>query len=62
MSLSEIIPNALNTINNGIGFLTFGILTTILLFVNSAVGATIFTDKVLTGLDASSLILLISAL
>ena len=29
MSLSEIIPNALKTINNGIGFLTFGILTTI---------------------------------
>ena len=54
-------PSALIRINNGIGCLTFGILTTIFLFVNFIFGATIRIAKVLIGLAASSETVLISA-
>ena len=54
-------PRARNTINRGIGFLTLGILTTIWLLVYVDVGATIRTDNVLSGLEASSDTVLISA-
>ena len=62
MSLSLSIPRALIRINKGIGILTLGISTTICLFVLLALGETILTDNVLTGLDASSEAVLISAL
>ena len=52
--LSEIIPNARNTMNRGTGFRTFGMFTTIFLNVYDGVGATIFTDNVLTGFDTFS--------
>ena len=54
-------PNALITINNGIGLRTFGITTTICPFVYLAPGATILTDIVRSGLEASSDTVLISA-
>ena len=62
ISLSDSIPNALITINNGIGFFTFGISTTICPFLCFDVGATIFTETVLIGFDASSDTDLIAAL
>ena len=52
--LSDITPNALINMNNGIGFLTFGITTTNWLFVRVVEGATILMALVLTGLDESS--------
>ena len=54
IDLSERTPNALMTIKRGIGFFTFGILTTILLFVYFELGATIRTEVVLFGFDESS--------
>ena len=54
MSLSDTIPRALKTMNNGTGERTLGILTTICLLVYLLVGATIFTEKVRTGFDAFS--------
>ena len=54
-------PNALIKINRGTGFLTFGILTTILLLLNVDVGVTILTCNVLIGLEESSETDLISA-
>ena len=59
--LSEITPKALIKIKNGTGFLTLGTFTTICLFVKRGDGATIRTDNVLTGLDASSETVRISA-
>ena len=61
MSLSDITPSALNTINNGIGERTFGINTTILLFDLVALGFTILTDVVRIGFDVFSETDLISA-
>ena len=52
--LSEITPSARITMNKGIGFRTFGMFTTILLFVNRVVGATMRTEVVLRGFDKSS--------
>ena len=46
MSLSDSIPKARITINNGMGLRTLGILTTILLFVIDSVGATTLTESV----------------
>ena len=60
ISLSEINPNARNTIKSGTGFRTFGILTTILLFVYLP-GATIRTENERIGLDTFSLTDFISA-
>ena len=54
ISLSLIIPNALNTINNGTGLRTFGISTTIFLNENALVGVIIFTDIVRIGFDTFS--------
>ena len=54
ISLSEIIPRARNTIKSGTGDRTFGIFTTICLFVYLLVGAHIFTENVRTGFDAFS--------
>ena len=45
----------------GTGFLTFGTFTTICSFVKRGDGATIRTDNVLTGLEASSETVLMSA-
>ena len=61
IALSLTIPNALNTIKSGTGFLTLGISTTIFLFVKLLSGATIFIDNVLFGFDTFSETLLISA-
>ena len=52
--LSEMTPRARITINSGIGLRTFGILTTILLFVKVALGDTMRTDVVRLGFDKSS--------
>ena len=54
ISLSEIIPIALIKINIGIGFLTLGIIATILLFFCVSVGETILIENTRTGLDVSS--------
>ena len=54
IDLSDNIPNALITINKGIGFLTLGITTTICLLVKEGVAPTNLTAVVLTGLEASS--------
>ena len=54
ISLSLINPNARKSINKGTGALTFGIFTTMLLNVYLFVGAIIFTDIVLIGLDTFS--------
>ena len=54
MSLSETIPSARNTINNGTGARTLGILTTICLFVYFLDGVHNFTENVRTGFDAFS--------
>ena len=54
INLSEMIPNALIRINNGIGFFTLGISTTIWLLEYFSPGATIFTDVYLIGLELSS--------
>ena len=59
--LSDSIPKARITINNGIGFLTLGIFTTICLLVYLVEGLTILIDAVLIGLEESSLTDLISA-
>ena len=61
ISLSEIMPNARNTMKRGTGDLTFGILTTNCLFVYLRVGVIIFTDNVLTGFATFSDTDLISA-
>ncbi len=47
-------PKARITINNGTGFLTFGIFTIIFPFVRVGWGETIRTDKVRTGLEVFS--------
>ena len=62
ISLSEIIPNARNSIKSGIGLRTFGISTTIFKYEYDLVGATIRTDNVLTGLETFSETDFISAL
>ena len=54
-------PNALNRIKRGTGFLTFGTFTTILLFGYVFVGAIILTDNVLMGFETFSETDLISA-
>ena len=54
ISLSDIIPYALITINKGTGFLTLGIDTTIWLLDEEGCSATILTANVLTGFEASS--------
>ena len=54
ISLSLMTPSARIVINSGIGFLTFGIATTILSFVYSIPGATILTDRARVGLEVSS--------
>ena len=62
ISLSEIMPNARNTITRGTGFLTFGIFTTmfppeyLIEFnrVQQENGIHIFTDNVRIGLDTFS--------
>ena len=54
ISLSEIIPSARITMNNGTGFLTLGIDTTICLLEEEGCSATILTDNVLIGFEASS--------
>ena len=59
--LSDSMPSARITINRGTGLRTFGIVTTIWLFVNVVVGDTIFTAMVLAGFDESSDTVLISA-
>ena len=62
ISLSVITPSARKTINNGIGFLTLGILTTIFSFVYLVLGLTIRTAVVLIGFEESSETERISAL
>ena len=54
ISLSDNTPSALITMNNGIGFLTLAITTTICLFSEVVVGVTIRTDTTLVGLEAFS--------
>ena len=54
ISLSEIIPNALNTINRGMGLRTLGIFTTIFLLENRLLGLSIFTERVRIGFDTFS--------
>ena len=49
------------TMNKGTGERTLGILTTICLFVKRVVGATMRTDSVLSGFEASSLTVRTSA-
>ena len=61
ISLSDSTPSALITIKRGIGFLTFGISTTICPLEYFAPGAIILTDIVRSGFDASSDTVLISA-
>ena len=61
ISLSDKMPNALNMMKRGTGFLTFGTFTTILLFGYVFVGAIILTDNVLMGFDTFSETDLISA-
>ena len=52
ISLSDLKPSARIKMNSGTGFLTLGTLTTILLLDNFALGRTIRTPTVRTGLDA----------
>ena len=59
--LSLIIPNALNTINSGIGLRTLGIFTTMFLNESLSVGFIILTERVLIGFDTFSDTDLISA-
>ena len=61
MLLSDITPSALITMKSGTGFLTLGILTTIWPFLHEGVAATILTESVLIGFEASSDTDLISA-
>ena len=61
ISRSDRTPRARITMKSGTGERTLGIFTTICLFVRSDVGATIRTESVLSGLDASSLTVRISA-
>uniref|UniRef100_A0A6C0E4S7 Uncharacterized protein n=1 Tax=viral metagenome TaxID=1070528 RepID=A0A6C0E4S7_9ZZZZ len=54
-------PSARIRINNGTGFLTFGMSTTMFWFENAAVGPTIRTAVVRMGFEVSSLTERISA-
>ena len=54
ISLSLNMPSARNRIKRGTGLRTLGILTTMFLKVYDGVGAIIFTDRVLMGLETFS--------
>ena len=54
ISLSDITPIARIKIKIGIGFLTFGMIATILLFFCVSVGETTLIEKTRTGLEVSS--------